>query len=356
MKNILYLTSMPSPFQDDFLDACVKELGNNYAIKVYYTRESNPERAHWGESRYGEPIFHFKKNEYYKFLSNSNPSIIVFTQFTGKIFEWGRKWCDKNNIPYFIGPAEIMALSKRSFLKNILIKRYLKSVLKSARGIMVMGNSAVRYIQEIYSGPVANIPYSFDLSRLLSFPQLPLKNNPITFLYSGRLVEFRNPLKCIRMFGELVRMYPDKKLKFIISGTGPLMDACLQEIEKQNIKEKVEWIIDFKDWYDIQNLYKKAHILLSLQHYSTWGLITQEAMAAGMTTISSYTIFSADQLIVDNYNGFLVPTSEEIILKKMQYYVEHPESINLHGKRSREMVKTIDCTQSAKNFCDMILA
>ena len=78
-------------------------------------------------------------------------------------------------------------------------------------------------------------------------------------------------------------------------------------------------------------------------------------MAAGMGIIASNTICAADDLIVNNYNGFLVNKSNENeIINCMQTYIDKPELCKVHGIRSREIVKTIDVSITSKRFIDFI--
>lgn len=354
MKKIIYLTSIPSPFQEEFIEAIEKIVKEKTEVTVLYGRPMNPERAHWGKAKFGKTIEAPRLRNFLNFLKQAKPDVVVFSQFTGLLFMFGVLWCNFNKVKFFIGPSELMPIHKASVLRNWLQNIFLKFFLKKSAAVMVMGNEGARHIQKYYRGPVEIIPYSFDLTNILSYELPPLESNPITFLYSGRLVEFRNPLLCIKMFARLVNDYPVAPLKLIMSGKGQLDEKCRGLISSLGIDGRVEWITEFKDWYDIHTIYKKAHVLLSLQHYSTWGLITQEAMAAGMGIISTITIYSADQLLIDGYNGFLVPINEEVIYERMKKYVENPDLIRIHGARSKEIVKTIDVSKTSEKFVQVL--
>lgn len=89
----------------------------------------------------------------------------------------------------------------------------------------------------------------------------------------------------------------------IISGKGSLYNDIIKLIEDLDLTNDVKWINNFSKWEEIHEIYKKAHILLCLQDYGGWGVIVQEAMAAGLIVVGSSGVDAVDQLIIDGYNG-----------------------------------------------------
>jgi len=358
MKKVLFFTEIPSPFQYEFTNAISNLLEGKAELKVVFEKANKSFRTHWNTPNFGVVLDKQKKGKHFKSLLNEiDPDILVFTQYNSRYTFQGIRWANKNSKPYFLGPHEIIKPNDTYYLTRYAKHRYYKFMARNSKGVATMGNQAVRDISKIYKGPVVNIPYSFDLTRLLSMTPPPISNNnEIIFLYSGRLYDFRNPILCIKAFAKVKVANPTKKLKLIISGTGPLEQECLDLIDQLKIKDNVTWMNDFKDWYEIHTLYSHAHVLLALQYYGTWGIIIQEAMAAGLGIISTNTIQAADNLIIDDYNGYLVTLNERQIIERMEKYINDPSLINKHGKRSKEIVKNLDSSNAGLKFLELIEA
>lgn len=254
-----------------------------------------------------------------------------------------------NKIKYYIGPIENM--HKRNLLFDSLKKFYFTIVSKKSNAIFAIGNHAANDYSQLYRGPILNIPYTFDLKYLLKSKEYNTVSDKITFLYSGRLIPFRNPLLVIECFAEVVKSYSNTQL--IMSGEGILRADCNVLIKQLKIEDKVIWKNDFKGWYDIhKELYRQADVLLALQHYSTWGLIIQEAMAAGLGIIATRSMEATNELIIDNYNGYLVDLNKHEIISKMLKYIQNRELITLHASRSQDIVQVINLENVGNNFLD----
>lgn len=355
MKKILYLTIIPNPFQYEFTNGVSKVLEGKAELIPVFEKANVSFRSHWGTQDFGIVLNEKNRRKHFgKILDEIKPDILIFTGYNSRLTLKGILWANRNKKDYYFGPHEIIRPNKTYLISRYLKHQYYRFLAKNCKGVATMGNQAIRDIANIYNGPIVNIPYSFDLGKLLAMNPPSLEENELTFLFSGRLYDFRNPLLCIETFAKAKNKNPHKKIRLIISGTGPLEQDCLDLIEKRGITESVTWMNDFKNWYDIHNLYSHAHVLLALQFFGTWGLIIPEAMAAGLGIISTNTIQSADNLIINDYNGFLLTLNEEQILDKMQKYIDNPDLVNIHGNLSKQIVKTIDLGNSAKNFCKLI--
>ena len=350
MKKVVYLTIFPNPFQFEFTNAIKYRLTDSVEFIATYEKAPPDFRKHWGKFNNGV-VFNSDVSLFVNYLSESKPDIIVFTMYNSSFTKLGIRWAKKNNKQYYLGPHEILKQDGVSLIKRRLKLIKYKSVAKDAKGIITMGEQSVRLLHSALPNQrIISIPYSFDLTSLLSFDQRESPND-IVFLMSGRLYDFRNPLLGIQAFYELLSSNVSSSIKLVISGTGPLEKDCVDLIEKLKIKDYIEWYNpEFKDWYDIHNIYKKANVLLALQNYGTWGLIIQEAMAAGLGVVASNTIQAADTLIVNGYNGYVSTLNIESIVNCMQNYLDNKDLFKLHGKLNRDIVKLLDVKVAAARF------
>jgi glycosyltransferase involved in cell wall biosynthesis len=348
---IICLTNIPAVFFSEIILETGKKLESE--VVFIFEEKSHEDRNHW-KADYKGHFLNGSKNvkNFTAILEKEKPDIILFTRYSSFFTYIGKRWCIKNKVDFFIGPHEIISPHSNGFL--LKIKHFLyKKISQEASGNITMGNNSMRALSKVTENPLISVPYSFDLGVLTKHP---MPQTPhLTFLYSGRLVPFRNPLLTIEVFSTLVKNNSDKEIRLIMSGQGELYNACIAKIESEKIAHLVTWLNDFKDWYDILSIYRQANVLLSLQHYGTWGLIIQEAMAAGMAVISTNTIESADNLIIHGHNGFLTTLNKEMIEDYAQQYIDNPKLIAKHGERNREISSVVDISQTSKNLADFLV-
>ncbi|HAM98942.1 MAG TPA: hypothetical protein DCQ26_10070 [Marinilabiliales bacterium] len=351
MIKAVYFTPIPSPFQIEFVETINKSF-TDFQLVLVFSKSATHDRKHWNAKYKGIVLQNRKRHEINKILNQENPDILIFSEYNTAFGLYLMYWSLKNRKDYFLGPKEM-------FLPGSLVKSFLKQklfamVAKHAKGIIAIGSQALLQFEKLYKGNITSIPYSFKLDHLLA-AQRTYSAYDMRFLISGRLEDFRNPTMGIKCFAKTVALRPDMNLQLIISGTGSLENECLKLIKELNISDRVLWLNDFKDWYDIHSIYTRADVLLSLQKHSGWGIIIQEAMASGMGVITSYNLAASNDLIINDYNGFYVQYNDQSsIINKMLAYVDDKSILNVHGERSKEIVKTIDVCKTSVAFVDFI--
>lgn len=349
---ILCLTNIPAVFFSEIIIEASKKLESETVF--IFEEKLHEDRNHW-KADYKGYFLNGSRNvkNFISILDEEKPNIVLFTRYSSFFTYFGRKWCLKNRIDFFIGPHEILSPYNANNL-TLSIKYFLyKKISKQASGNITMGNNSMRALAKLIENPLISIPYSFDMDIMKKYP-IP-KTEHLTFLYSGRLIESRNPLMVIQVFVTLVNNNKDKEIRLLMSGKGPLYDACLKKIETEQITHLVTWLNDFEDWYDILKIYRQANVLLSLHNYNTWSLPIQEAMAAGIAVIATNTVESADNLIIHGYNGFLSTLNKEMMVDYAQKFIDNPELVKIHGERNRDISNVIDISQTSEDLANFLM-
>ena len=346
MYKVLYVTPIPAPFQIELVENS-NFLSKEGEIKLLFLNNSTDDK------KIGEVLKKNKFLNFYRILVREKPDLVIFGNYKSililiLIF---RKFFFRKK--YILGPLEIFQPNGKIFfhIKSIVFK--INSNFSD--GILAVGNTACKFYEKLYKYSVINIPYSFNLEHLISKKREKLPNKNITFLFSGRLESFRNPIGAINVFHKVCEMYPKRDFNLIISGKGSLEQNCLDEINILGIKENVIWKNDFKNWYDIHTIYFLSDVLLAVQNYSGWGIIIQEAMSARMGIIASNKMMSAKDLIENGVNGYLIdPKNETEILEAMKKYIENPDLIIEHGNSSKSSVINVDVKNVSKKLNNFI--
>ena len=134
-----------------------------------------------------------------------------------------------------------------------------------------------------------------------------------------------------------------------------MKETCDRYIKENSLDKYVIWHKPITYWSEIPEIYNNSDVLISLQNYSGWGMIIPEAMASGNGIITTNTMISSDSLIIDNYNGFIVDIeNKDEIVDKMLMYINNKELLDIHGNRSKEIVKTIGMNQNVSKLNKLI--
>lgn len=351
---LLVLTPLPSPFVEQPLRLLSEQYSDLEVLPVFYGDISH--RPTWGDMPWKGLWLKESSRERIRRLSDfveaSKPDQVILGQYNRLESWWLKRYAKRKAIPahvFFLEPLmPSNALKYR--LKLIAFKKFLAGL----HSVGCMGRRAFEDYSKVYKGHIYSCPYAFNLSTLLGFDGNERPGDCVTFLYSGRLSAFRDPLLAVRSFAA-VNAQSTKKLRLIISGKGELEDSIIAEIKQLKIESKVTWMNDFKDWEDIRNLYRYADVLLSLGIYNTWSLTIQEAMAAGMGIVATHTTEAANELVIHGHNGFLVDhANKQAIVRAMLQYAETNNLAEQHGARSREIVGMVDARPVASRIADAL--
>lgn len=353
---LLFFTAAQSPFMMELIDTLYGYLPDNSSIQVIVLHKLDPFRSHWGLRECNNPIPIMEMPaDINSLLEDEKPDCIIFTGYREKSFFSIKRWALKNGKRIYLLAGERINEYKQNALVVWLKYQLFRSCSKGVTGVLAISNRALERYQKYTKSPVIIIPYTFDMTRLLSFTPLPYNGESLVFLISGRLEQFRDPIYSIRLFAELKKLRPNIKMELIISGKGALHDSILSLIKELQIENSVSWINDFKEWSEIHEIYRKAHMLLCFQEYSGWGIIVQEAMAAGLVVACASTVDSADSLIVDGYNGlYCNRVDKESNIKAILHLIDNPVLFNKMRERAREVIQYGDVYHYAKKLANFI--
>ena len=92
-------------------------------------------------------------------------------------------------------------------------------------------------------------------------------------------------------------------LRVLLLGDGPLRVEVLARLQTIGVNF---YYAGFRKQSELPKYYAAAKVLLFTSRQDPWGIVANEACAAGTPVIISRNAGAADELIVDCYNGFVV--------------------------------------------------
>jgi glycosyltransferase involved in cell wall biosynthesis len=136
--------------------------------------------------------------------------------------------------------------------------------------------------------------------------ELGVPADAVVFALAGRLVDVKRPLDFVRALDEAARVH--RNIHGLIIGDGPLRPA-LEAHCRANATACA--FSGFLNQNAIARAYGAADCLvLPSAGEETWGLVVNEAMAAGLPAIVTDQVGCAPDLIVDGQTGFTYPSGD----------------------------------------------
>jgi len=155
---------------------------------------------------------------------------------------------------------------------------------------------------------------------------------PPHLLCVARFSGEKQPLMLIRAFK---KSKLSEKWRLIMVGGGPLKSKMLKLAEDSNIA-----IVDWLAYGELPGLYGRASCLVLPSRFEPWGLVVNEALAAGLPVILSDQVGAAPDLLREGTNGWQFQHNKEQDLVEVLDLLseQQPEQLLEMGKLSREII------------------
>jgi glycosyltransferase involved in cell wall biosynthesis len=180
-----------------------------------------------------------------------------------------------------------------------------------------MKRNADKFMGEKHKEKNCIIPNGFDDS--LFYPDYTKRNKVFTIVFSGRLVEQKDPMSFLKALQILA--LKEIEFKAEIFGDGVLRKKMEDFVHNNNLMTKVI----FNGWVnkeEISNAYRKAHVFVSTSREEGMSVAILEAIASGLYTFAT-PVSNNVSIITDCQNGEIFNCGDaQILAQKLQDYYE----------------------------------
>jgi glycosyltransferase involved in cell wall biosynthesis len=128
------------------------------------------------------------------------------------------------------------------------------------------------------------------------------------FLFAGKLIERKRPRDAVRAVAMLRDQFGiDANL--VVVGSGDLEVEVKEQIGALGLEDRVA-LAGFLNQQEIAGAYARCTALLLTSSRERWGLVANEAMAAGAPVVTYRSVGCAEDLVVDGLSGRVVGTAD----------------------------------------------
>lgn len=250
--------------------------------------------------------------------------------------------CRRNGVPCLVR-GEANDLRDRSWWK----RRLQRWLVQQYAGCLAIGKANESFYRtrgvpehRMFSSPYCVENDRFALARdvarrAASRSRWKISSNEICFLFSGKLIEKKHPLELIRAFQHA---HHGLATQLLIVGAGPLRSEC-ESYVRQNQLPVI--FAGFLNQNEILDAYSAADALvLPSDAGETWGLVVNEAMAAGKPALVSDRAGCVEDLVIPHVTGdvFHFPDWSEL-QQKLREWASGAADLPAMGSRAQQHIE-----------------
>jgi len=345
MKKILYITHYSSPGMIKLAGKIKKYFETEF---WFYDRDGVVRPEWWKipftkECRIIKPVFFKKWARYFapiliKMLKEYKPDIMLLGGFFVPSNYLAYRWGKRNGVKTIV--------FTETFRKNgILRKKSIFSLLveylyKDLDAVFCCHEQATEQMKSVFPSlgkKACTAYYAADIDSYFDHPiREKRKDNDYVYLFPNRLINIYNPLLAVEIFADIVRRYPESRLR--INSEGELKSKVVSLIRELKIENSVEFLDDIKSWDELPLVYRDSDILLFPAKFSNGNFTISESMASGMGIVISNKIRGNTKWLNNGESGYICNPNKEEFLKAIQEYIDYPAKFKTHAEINRKIV------------------
>ncbi len=294
----------------------------------------------------------------WKELNLYNPDILILGSYRYSACWAGFLWAKRNKKKVILWSATNQDDHSRAFLKerikSLLVKRcdaanvygqkskdYLIRLGLNKDAIFIKGNTTDNDFYYIRTN-------EFRAKRNILCRQYGLANH--NFLYIGRFSKEKNILLLLKAYK---RLKTENNWGLVLIGDGPQSEDITNYIEQNNIRNVC--IPGFQQKEDVPKFLAVSDLFILPSTSEPWGLVVNEAMAAGLPILVSRRCGCHPELVKEGINGFSFdPFDDNELFSLMRDMVDGKYDLPGMGEASLGIIKDYTPKRAAKVISEAI--
>ena len=363
---VLFTVNIPSPYRVDFFN----ELGRLCDLTVLFEKKTDDSRSggfRGGEMKNFTPIF-LKGISYAAadafcpqirdYLADRSFDIVVIGLYHSLTGMYAIRYLNRHKIPFLLSSDGGTAKDGSGFRENLKHK-----LISSADGWLSTGKLCDDYlvhygadIKRIHRYPFTSVhrvqiidhPFSIEEKGELR-KELEVDKDKVILFSAGQFIHRKGYDVLFDAIGLLKKMDFDiyENISLYIAGGEPT-DEYIKQIDLLEIRDKVHFLT-YLNTEKITKYYRAADVFVLPTREDIWGLVINEAMAAGIPVITTDRCAAGVEMVTSEC-GDIIPADDsqalaEAIIKEYRYTAERYQfsvEPDMYSVRSREIITRIN--------------
>jgi glycosyltransferase involved in cell wall biosynthesis len=170
-------------------------------------------------------------------------------------------------------------------------------------------------------------------------------------IFSGRLAPLKNPLFVLDV-AQAVALRLQRRIRVAFLGSGPMREE-IQEKARQQSQVDCEFL-GFVQQQQLPRFYGLARVMLFPTLADVWGIVANEALAAGLPIIVSPVAGCVPELVRHQENGFVLPVEVDVWADAVVKLLENPPLASAMGQCGRAIVSHYTYNHAAQGIADAV--
>jgi glycosyltransferase involved in cell wall biosynthesis len=346
--NILIITNIPSPYRVLQFNKLAEALDKRLCV-IYYQKKVNSH--HWNTPILAHKSIFLKRTllsrinfhpDLLKYLKTENPQIIIASGFSPTIiFSFIYAKLKKKKFILFTD-AWIHSVNNLNICRRLIRK----IIIPSADASICVGKKGKEFLEKYGAkkNTVFISPLSIDNDYYKKY-YVPVNCKRFDLIFSGQFIPRKMPFFLLEVLKELKNSITN--ISIIILGSGPLEQEILLKLKEFDILYSYPGFIKQEE---LPKYYANAKILLFPTRDDPWGIVTNEACAVGTPVITCLNAGAANDLVIHDFNGFVLPLSVDVWVEHIIKLLSDYQLYEFFSKNSFDHVQCY----SIKNAADGI--
>jgi len=253
--------------------------------------------------------------------------------------------------------------NEKSWRRTITLPM-VKTIVRGANACIAIGTQSKKYF-EILGVPPKKIfiaYYTMDLKHFLTKSRLTQEKKldymlelgipkGKIILYVGQFIERKGINYLLSAFKLVQKKYP--KTSLLLVGYGPQKNFLMSRVNKEKINNV--FFHGHVDVNEMPRMYGMADIFVLPSYEEAWGLVINEAMAAGLPIVTTDKVGAAADLVFNGLNGYVVPAkNSKAIATALKKILSSPALLNRMSKESKKIIRNFSPENTGKGFLKAI--
>lgn len=157
------------------------------------------------------------------------------------------------------------------------------------------------------------------------------------FLFCGRIEEVKNPMFALEVAAATARLL-GRQVRILFVGAGAQEDELKAAARRAAQAQVQADFIGFTAHHDLPAIYHSARIFLFPTRWDPWGVVANEACAAGLPILVSPDAGVANELVVDGQNGYVCELDTALWAQRAAALLSQPELWQRMSQNSQDGV------------------
>lgn len=348
--NVTFVSIIPTPYQRDLFDALASR--GELSLRVLYIDGASPDNP-WPPKQL---------RPYERILPG------VFLPLLGRrvYVNWGLP--DLSTSDYVVLSTFVSSWTGQRLMRGLKGVRWLywgerfeqrlgweahaqriltAPILRAAAVVGIGRRAELDFATRFPSAPHFSIPYCCSLSAFFELRRSSPCGRPLTFLFCGQMIHRKGIDLLLKAFDQLVSF--GSRAELLLVGREADLGSFISAVS-HDARRKIRYL-GFQPPEQLARFFGEADVFVLPSRYDGWGVVINQALAAGMPIICSDQVGAGAELVVNGENGLVVPAGDPIRLQEaMEWFVKNPGAIQPFGSSSRSKARNLTPHRGAEEW------